>query len=122
MIGRCLGIQHTNNCKGYHSNMPIPMPPLPTPTNLIVRPLAVTRMMLSALTGFNRFYPEKPKIKMTSGFANANSDMDAGYRAIQATRPYTLGYGLTDSPVGLMGMFDATKWGCLLMETDEAVL
>jgi len=101
-IGRWLGVHHTENCKGYHTNFPIPMPPLPTPTNLIVRPLAVTRMMLSLLTGFNRFYPEKPKIVMRSGFANATYDSDAGYRAIQATRPYTLGYGLSDSPVGLM--------------------
>lgn len=60
-------------------------------------------MMFSALTGFNYGYPEKPKILMGTGFANATWDSDAGYRAIQATRPYTLGFGLTDSPVGLMG-------------------
>jgi hypothetical protein len=28
---------------------------------------------------------------------------NAGYRAIQSTRPYTLAYGLSDSPVGLLG-------------------
>jgi hypothetical protein len=60
-------------------------------------------MFASALTGFNYFYPEKPKVLMGTGFANATWDSDAGYRAIQATRPYTLSFGLTDSPVGLMG-------------------
>jgi hypothetical protein len=105
MIGRWLGIHHTKNCKGYHTNMPIPMPPLPTPTNLLVRPLSVARMLASSLTGFNYFYPEKPKIPMGTGFANATWDSDAGYRAIQATRPYTLGFSLSDSPVGLMGIF-----------------
>jgi hypothetical protein len=105
MIGRWLGVYHTKNCKGYHTNMPIPMPPLPTPTNLLVRPLSVARMLASSLTGFNYFYPEKPKILMGTGFANATWDSDAGYRAIQATRPYTLGFGLSDSPVGLMGIF-----------------
>lgn len=103
LIGRFLAIYHTKNCKGYHTNMPIPMPPLPTPTNVIIRPLSVLRMLASALTGFNYFYPEKPKVLMGTGFANATWDSDAGYRAIQATRPYTLSFGLTDSPVGLMG-------------------
>ncbi|GAB5585163.1 hypothetical protein Unana1_00063 [Umbelopsis nana] len=102
LIGRWLGIHFTKSCKAYHSNMPIPIPPLPTPTNLIVRPFSVARMMFSALTGFNYGYPEKPKILMGTGFVNATWDSDAGYRAIQATRPYTLGFGLTDSPVGLM--------------------
>ncbi|KAH8553733.1 Alpha/Beta hydrolase protein [Umbelopsis sp. PMI_123] len=102
LIGRFLAINHSKNCRGYHTNMPIPSPPLPTPTNLIVRPLSVLRMFGSALTGFNYFYPEKPKVLMGTGFANATWDSDAGYRAIQATRPYTLSFGLTDSPVGLM--------------------
>ncbi|MFC7247131.1 epoxide hydrolase family protein [Catellatospora aurea] len=32
---------------------------------------------------------------------NAWEDTEGGYAAIQSTRPQTLGYGLTDSPVGL---------------------
>ncbi|KAM3580986.1 hypothetical protein VKS41_006435 [Umbelopsis sp. WA50703] len=102
LIGRWLGVNHSENCRAYHTNMPLPIPPLPSPTNLLTRPLSVVRMLASSLTGFNYFYPEKPKILMGTGFANATWDSDAGYRAIQATRPYTLGYGLTDSPVGLM--------------------
>lgn len=29
--------------------------------------------------------------------------LETGYQAIQGTKPQTLGYGLTDSPVGLLG-------------------
>lgn len=36
-------------------------------------------------------------------FANAERNRDCGYRSIQGTKPYTLAYGLSDSPVGLLG-------------------
>ncbi|KAG6810660.1 hypothetical protein H0H92_010872 [Tricholoma furcatifolium] len=104
MIGKWLGIRYTENCIAYHTNMPMTMPPLPTPVNLFRRPFAVLKLVASLVTGLEYMYPGI-KLKFARGLADAHSDQDAGYRAIQGTRPYTLSYGLSDSPIGLMGWF-----------------
>ncbi|MFP6807139.1 MAG: epoxide hydrolase [Pseudomonadales bacterium] len=68
--------QDLGNCKGIHMNMPI-APPDPETMN------DLTEQEQSALAAM-KFY----------------QDHDSGYSKQQSTRPQTLGYGLSDSPIG----------------------
>lgn len=73
-----IGVQNKGACAGVHINMPIARPPqavLDNPT------------------------PYEAESLARLGWYRAS---DNGYAIIQATRPQTLGYGLTDSPVGQM--------------------
>jgi hypothetical protein len=36
---------------------------------------------------------------------------EGGYKAIQSTKPQTLGYGLNDSPAGLAAWIRSGRWG-----------
>ncbi|CEP09729.1 hypothetical protein [Parasitella parasitica] len=100
---------NAESCLGYLTTMPMPTAPTPTLSNLIFHPFKVFLFLLSLVFGFERVYGKKEtKGLKTTTFANCEVDEKAGYRAIQATRPYTLAFGLSDSPVGLLGwMLDA---------------
>ncbi len=76
MVTTCIGIQDADNCLGIHLNMPIVRPDPATMGDL-------TEAEKSALAGMQHY-----------------SDWDSGYSMQQSTRPQTVGYGLTDSPIG----------------------
>ena len=65
-----------SNCEAIHLNMAVVSPDMETMNDL-------TEFEQQALAGF-QFYQE----------------WDSGYSKQQSTRPQTLGYGLTDSPIG----------------------
>lgn len=73
-----IGAQNRGHCAAIHVNMPVAAPP----PEVLAEPTAFEAESLARL-----------------GWYRAN---DNGYAIIQATRPQTLGYGLTDSPVGQM--------------------
>ena len=73
-----IGKQNRGSCAAIHINMPIAQPP----AEVLANPTAFETESLARL-----------------GWYRAK---DNGYAIIQATRPQTLGYGLTDSPVGQM--------------------
>jgi pimeloyl-ACP methyl ester carboxylesterase len=76
MVTTCIGIQDPDNCLGIHLNMPIAPPDPATLGDL-------TESEKSALAGMQHY-----------------NDWDSGYSKQQSTRPQTVGYALTDSPVG----------------------
>jgi pimeloyl-ACP methyl ester carboxylesterase len=76
MVTTCIGIQDPANCLGIHLNMPIAPPDPATMGDL-------TEEEKSALAGMQHY-----------------NDWDSGYSKQQSTRPQTIGYALTDSPVG----------------------
>ncbi|KAI9486481.1 MAG: Alpha/Beta hydrolase protein [Benjaminiella poitrasii] len=104
MIGTCMAQNYSDSCMGFITNMPSAMPPLPTLYNLIFHPFKVILFILSLFVGFDVIYGKNETRNLkTTAYANVDKDETAGYRAIQGTRPYTLAFGLTDSPVGLLG-------------------
>ncbi|KAI9493081.1 Alpha/Beta hydrolase protein [Zychaea mexicana] len=102
MIGKWMAMERSVHCKGYHTVMPLCSPPLPTPSFLFSHPVKVAKFLASIALGFGPVYGQGVVKLKGKSFADVQNDRDAGYRAIQATRPYTLAYGLTDSPVGLL--------------------
>lgn len=104
ILVKVMACLHDENCKAIYTTLNICMPPLPTPSVLWAAPLKVAKFLASLALGSDMVYgPGKLKI-MGRSFADIDNDKDAGYRAIQGTRPFTLSYGLSDSPVGLLGM------------------
>ena len=88
MITRIMGLLYPSNVMASHINMI--RGGAPTWTS---NPILSLRHLL---TPYNT--REKGGFARTSWFQKEGS----GYRAEQATKPQTLGYGLTDSPVGLL--------------------
>jgi pimeloyl-ACP methyl ester carboxylesterase len=76
MVTTCIGVQDPQNCLGIHLNMPI-APPDPATLN------DLTEKEKASIAGMQHY-----------------NDWDSGYSKQQSTRPQTVGYGLTDSPVG----------------------
>ncbi|CAO0791501.1 unnamed protein product [Mucor circinelloides] len=103
IIGKWIATRHSDHCKAYHTNLPMILPPLPTPRNLIFYPFKVVKFFSSLLLGFDNVYGAGKTVLGGVTFANAERNRDCGYRSIQGTKPYTLAYGLSDSPVGLLG-------------------
>ncbi|KAI7893641.1 Alpha/Beta hydrolase protein [Mucor mucedo] len=102
-IGSRLAQDHPDHVLGYFTNMMIAGPPLPTLQNIFKHPLKVLKFMLSIVLGFGYIYGADFAPLANFSFANVEKYEGAAYRAIQGMRPYTLAYGLTDSPVGLLG-------------------
>jgi pimeloyl-ACP methyl ester carboxylesterase len=76
MVTTCIGIQDAEHCLGIHLNMPI-APPDPATLN------DLTEQEKAAIAGMQHY-----------------NDWDSGYSKQQSTRPQTVGYALTDSPIG----------------------
>jgi pimeloyl-ACP methyl ester carboxylesterase len=85
-VTTCIGIQDPANCIGIHLNMPI------------ARPDPATR----------KDFTEKEKSAIAA--MQHYNDWDSGYSKQQSTRPQTLGYGLSDSPVGQMAWILEKFW------------
>ncbi|KAI9259634.1 Alpha/Beta hydrolase protein [Phascolomyces articulosus] len=102
MIGKWIAQERSAHCKAYHTVMPLCLPPLPTPTHLFSHPLKVLKFLASISLGFDTVYGKGHVRLKGRSFADVENDREAGYRGIQGTRPYTLAFGLTDSPVGLL--------------------
>lgn len=77
-VTMAMGVQNKGGCAAIHVNMPVASPP----AEVLANPTPYEAESLARL-----------------GWYRAK---DNGYAIIQATRPQTLGYGLTDSPVGQM--------------------
>ncbi|KAI9318090.1 Alpha/Beta hydrolase protein [Dichotomocladium elegans] len=100
-IAALLATKYKQHCRAYHTSMAFFLPPLPTLTNLATRPIQVAKFIASIAMGLEAVYGNNVRI-VGRGWMDAVNDSDAGYRCIQATKPYTLAHGLSDSPVGLM--------------------
>ncbi|KAF9474191.1 alpha/beta-hydrolase [Pholiota conissans] len=100
-IAQLYGPKHS---KAWHTNMPMASPPHPISTPLL---------FLSHLL-FKYTPSEKASLLRTLDFSTKGS----GYLMQQSTMPQTLGYGLADSPAGLLawiyeklvGWTDAYPW------------
>lgn len=88
MITRIMGLRFPTHCLASHINMPRASPPTWTSHPLLALQHAVTPYQPRDHAGLAR----------TKWFLEEGS----GYRAEQSTKPQTLGYALTDSPVGLL--------------------
>jgi epoxide hydrolase len=78
VVTMAIGAQNKGACAAIHVNMPVAQPP----AEVLANPTPFEAESLARL-----------------GWYRAK---DNGYAIIQSTRPQTLGYGLTDSPVGQM--------------------
>ena len=101
IIGRMMAIDHPEHVLAYHTNMAIPLPPTPTQwwgdgfrylSSLSW--MAMTTMFSSYLLS----PAEQEGLKKTREYPTYEN----GYFMIQSTKPQTLGYGLNDSPLGLL--------------------
>ncbi|MCP5178796.1 MAG: alpha/beta fold hydrolase [Pseudomonadales bacterium] len=81
-----VALQNPGHCKAIHLNM-IVAPPDPATMN------DLTPLEQSALAGLKHY-----------------QDVDSGYSKEQGTRPQTVGYGLVDSPAGLLGWIMEKFW------------
>ncbi len=77
------------NIKAWHSNMPLPEA-RPSP---VKNPLIFLSTVLSAFSQEGRANMQR---------AQQFAQQGTGYSKMQSTKPQTLAYGLTDSPVGLL--------------------
>jgi len=85
-VTAAIGMQNLGNCQAVHLNMVIVEPDPATMDEL-------TPLEQSALAGMQHY-----------------SDHDSGYSKQQSTRPQTVGYGLSDSPVGQMAWILEKYW------------
>ncbi|KAG1398767.1 hypothetical protein G6F58_011254 [Rhizopus delemar] len=102
IIGKTIAVNHSDSCKAFHTTMPMVLPPIPTPRNILFHPFKVAKFLVSLVVGFDWIYGKGNTRLGGATFANAERDKGCGYRAIQGTRPYTLSFGLTDSPAGVL--------------------
>ncbi|KAI9253775.1 Alpha/Beta hydrolase protein [Phascolomyces articulosus] len=102
MLGKWLALYRSENCKAYHTVYPACIPPIPTPTFLWAHPFKVAKFLASMVLGMDTVYGHGSSKIRGKSFIDVENDREMGYCAIQATRPYTLSFGLTDSPVGLL--------------------
>ena len=86
IITACMGMSEVKHCAGIHMNMPVVTP---------------SKAAMQDLTDFEK-----------DALADAQHywDWDSGYSKEQSTRPQTLGYGLTDSPVGQAAWIIEKLW------------
>ena len=85
-VTSAIGMQNLGNCQAIHVNMVIVEPDPATMEDL-------TALEQSALAGMQYY-----------------QDHDSGYSKQQSTRPQTVGYGLSDSPVGQMAWILEKYW------------
>ncbi|KAI9493368.1 Alpha/Beta hydrolase protein [Zychaea mexicana] len=102
-IGNWMARNCSDRCKEFHSVMPLCLPSSPTNTLSLLwtHPLHVIKYYASIILGIEAVYGNGFEAEELA-FAGVQSDPESGYRAIHGTRPYSLAYGLADSPVGLL--------------------
>ena len=87
-ITRTMSLLFWDSCKATHTNFDQGEAP-----SLMTHPTLALQHMMTPYTS-----SEKAGLARTNWFLSESS----GYRAQQATKPQTLGYSLTDSPIGLL--------------------
>lgn len=88
-IVRFLAMQYPASCKAHHTNMPTPNPPDPKRhADLIAR--------IESEGGLS----EKDLARLSNTTKHTTEGI--GYAMMHMTRPQTIGYSLSDSPVGLL--------------------
>ncbi len=86
IVTTAIGMQNLGNCQAIHINMVMVKPDPSTMGDL-------SPLEQSALAGIQHYW-----------------DHDSGYSKEQSTRPQTVGYGLSDSPVGQMAWILEKYW------------
>jgi len=91
MITRIIGQHHSENVRGVHVNL-VAFDPL----NVLKQPLLFLQALLP------NFWPERAGLSLMNSMKDYTVDGN-GYFKIQSTRPQTVAYALSDSPVALLG-------------------
>ncbi|KIJ49132.1 hypothetical protein M422DRAFT_161534 [Sphaerobolus stellatus SS14] len=106
-IGRLYGPQY---CKATHTNMAVGVAP-----QFLKNPGLYLKDLVTPRTKF-----ERKGLERVQWFRSG----EMGYSAEQSTKPQTLGYGLTDSPVGLLAWIyeKLVNWTDNYPWTDDEVL
>eukprot|EP00882_Tetradesmus_deserticola_P002705 GHRQ01002876.1.p1 GENE.GHRQ01002876.1~~GHRQ01002876.1.p1 ORF type:complete len:360 (+),score=146.10 GHRQ01002876.1:93-1082(+) len=93
IISRALGLYHPDSCAGIHLNMCLARPCMTNPWHLA----QVLNVWLAPSLPLTISVEEVQGVQAMRHFERDES----GYQNIQGTKPQTLAYALTDSPVGL---------------------
>ena len=92
-ISRSLAMQYPQHLKAYHCTFIVCAPPA-----WYKAPLTIGRLILKSYLYTKR---EKQELEKLQRFVKEGD----GYMKLQMTRPQSLGFGLGDSPIGLLGWF-----------------
>jgi hypothetical protein len=95
IIGQCIAAKHHKNCKAFMTTMFLSYPDFWKPWTYLT--------LLNLLPVFNRFpvFLSKQEMKFIDDLRKFES-RETAYQKIQGTKPQSLGYGLNDSPLGLL--------------------
>ena len=109
-VARAMALQYPQSCKATHINMAIPNEP-----TLAEFPALYVKMNATPLTDAEK-----------AGMARGKWFQDEGsaYYKLQATKPQTIGYSITDSPLGLLAWIyeKLHDWSDEYPWTDDEVL
>ena len=111
IIGRCLANQYPTHVLAYHTNMPLPLPPTPASSAMGDGPRFVYTL---AMMAWNTLLPTLSLSKAEQQGLEQNlkyGTYELGYLQLQATKPDSLGYGLNDSPLGLLSWISEKHHG-----------
>ena len=90
---RSMVMQYPQHVRAYHCNIVLCRPP-----SWYKAPLRLGRLLL------HRFLYSASEKRSLAAMQRYQSELD-GYFRVQANRPQSLGFGLGDSPIGLLGWF-----------------
>lgn len=109
-VTRAMALQYPRSCKATHVNMAIPAEP-----TLVEFPALYARLKATPLTP-----AEEAGIARSKWFQEEGS----AYFKLQATKPQTIGYSMTDSPIGLLAWIyeKLHDWSDEYPWTDDEVL
>ncbi|KAI9047425.1 hypothetical protein LZ554_008869 [Drepanopeziza brunnea f. sp. 'monogermtubi'] len=109
-IARTIGIRYPDSCKASHINMLRADPP-----RALCQPLTWLQYMITPYTK-----RDKEGFERSRWFLNQGS----GYRILQATKPQTIGYSLSDSPLALLSWIyeKLHDWSDQYTWTDDEIL
>ena len=111
LIGRALGTEWAASAGALHVNMPVARPRLSSPRTIL-------QALNAPLAGYAPVFLTRAEAAgLRSGWNYATAE--SGYFRLQATRPQTLAYGLTDSPAGLVAWI-GEKFGAWTDTAGEA--